>query len=235
MRERFAVLDTETNWNDEVMSIGAVVADSDIWKELDAGYYILDPEYRVGGMYAGELWLDVKKPRVTNRKQVLKEIREWLERYGVRKLFAYNAAFDKKHLPEYSEYEWYDIMRLAAYRPYNPAIPDSADCFKTGRLKRGYGVEEILRMLRRNGSYSEMHNALSDARDELEIMRRLGHGLEAYEVGRILERPGKQTRICPYAPKTEEEMLAKLKASREKGRFREADLAIADIRKRYGL
>lgn len=41
-------------------------------------------------------------------------------------------------------------------------------------------------MLRRNGSYSETHNALSDARDELEIMRRLGHGLEAYEVGRVL-------------------------------------------------
>lgn len=235
MRERFAVLDTETNWNDEVMSIGAVVADSNAWEEIDAGYYLIDPEYRVGGMYAAELRLGEKKPRLANRKRALKEIREWLDYYGVKKLFAYNAAFDKKHLPEYSKYEWYDIMRLAAYRQYNPAIPDSADCFKTGRLKRGYGVEEILKMLRKNGSYSETHNALLDAQDELEIMRLLGHGLEAYEAGRVLECSKKQTRIRPYVPKTEEEIFAKLKTSRERGIFREADKAIADIRKKYGL
>lgn len=183
--DRFAVIDTETNWNDEVMSIGAVVADSETKEKVDSVYYIIDPEYRVGGMYSSELRLDEEAVRVTNRKQALKEMREWLNTYGVKKLFAYNASFDKNHLPEYSEYEWYDIMRLAAYRQYNSAIPASADCFGTGRLKRGYSVEDVLKMLRKSRQYSETHNAVLDAHDELEIMQLLGHEIGEYDIALI--------------------------------------------------
>ena len=165
--DKFAVIDTETNWNDEVMSIGIAVADAGTKNKIDSLYYIIDPEYRVGGMYSGE-------------------IREWLNAYGVRKLFAYNASFDCRHLPEYSEYEWYDIMRLAAYRQYNPAIPGSADCYKTGRLKRGYGVEDVLRMLRKNSKYSETHNAVLDAQDELEIMQLLGYEIKEYGIALVM-------------------------------------------------
>ncbi len=136
-------------------------------------------------MYADELHLDEKGIRVADRRKALNEIEKWLQTYKVKKLFAYNASFDQKHLPEYAEYEWYDIMRLAAYRQYNKAIPDSADCFKTGRLKRGYGVENILKMLKKNNLYRETHNAVQDAKDELEIMRLLGHGLHEYEIARI--------------------------------------------------
>ena len=39
--DRFAVIDTETNWNDEVMSIGAVVADSETKEKVDSIYYII--------------------------------------------------------------------------------------------------------------------------------------------------------------------------------------------------
>ena len=183
--DRFAVIDTETNWNDEVMSIGAVVADSETKEKVDSIYYIIDPEYRVGGMYSSELRLDEEAARITNRKQALKEMKEWLNTYGVKKLFAYNASFDKNHLPEYLEYEWYDIMRLAAYRQYNSAIPDSADCFRTGRLKRGYSVEDVLKMLKKNRRYSETHNAVLDAQDELEIMQLLGHEIREYDIARI--------------------------------------------------
>lgn len=186
---KFAVIDTETNWNDEVMSIGVVVADAETKKEIDSVYYIIEPEYRVGGMYSNELQFDKKKTRVINRGQALKEIKEWLNIYGVRKLFAYNACFDKKHLLEYSGYEWYDIMRLAAYRQYNRAIPDSADCCKTGKLKQGYGVENILRMLSKNEGYNEMHNALSDAQDELKIMELLGCEIGEYEIAALEKRP----------------------------------------------
>ncbi|MCI8713566.1 MAG: hypothetical protein HFH23_15165 [Ruminococcus sp.] len=56
-------------------------------------------------------------------------------------------------------------MRLAVYRQYNPAIPDCADCYKTGKLKRGYGVEDVLKMFRKNKRYDETHNAVLDARD----------------------------------------------------------------------
>ena len=183
--DRFAVIDTETNWNDEVMSIGAVVADSETKKKVDSIYYIIEPEYRVGGMYSSELRLGEEAVRVTNRKQALKEMKEWLNTYGVKKLFAYNASFDKNHLPEYSEYEWYDIMRLAAYRQHNSAIPASADCFKTGRLKRGYSVEDVLKMLSKNRRYSETHNAVLDAQDELEIMQLLGHEIGEYNIALI--------------------------------------------------
>lgn len=193
--DKFAVIDTETNWNDEVMSIGVVVADVRSKKEIDSVYYIIDPEYRVGGMYSNELQFGEKKAYVTNRRQALKEIKEWLNNYGVRKLFAYNACFDKKHLPEYSGYEWYDIMRLAAYHQYNRAIPDSADCYKTGKLKRGYGVENILRMLSKNEEYNETHNALLDAQDELKIMELLGCEIGKYDFALISDKKTSTKRL----------------------------------------
>lgn len=183
--DKFAVIDTETNWNDEVMSIGVVIADSKTKKKIDEVYYIIDPEYQVGGMYSNELQLDKEKAHITNRKQALKEIKKWLNTYNVQKIFAYNASFDKRHLPEYSGYQWYDIMRLAAYRQYNLAIPSSADCFKTGKLKRGYGVEDILKMLSKNKRYRETHNAVLDAQDELEIIRLLGHEITEYDIALI--------------------------------------------------
>lgn len=181
----FAVIDTETNWNDEVMSIGVVVADSETKEKIDSIYYIIDPEYRVGGMYASELRTDEKDACVADRKQALMEIGQWLDTYHVRKLFAYNASFDKRHLPEYARFEWYDIMRLAAYRQYNKAIPGSADCCRTGKLKHGYGVESILKMFNRDEWYRETHNAVLDAEDELQIMQYLGHGISKYEIAHI--------------------------------------------------
>ena len=59
-------------------------------------------------------------------------------------------------------------MRLAAYRQHNPRIPATAELCSTGRLKRGYGVEDMLRLLSGNRGYRESHNALLDALDELE-------------------------------------------------------------------
>ena len=102
------------------------------------------------------------------------------EDFKIGDVFAYNAAFDRNHLPELKHFSWYDIMRLAAYRQHNPKIPACADCCATGRLKRGYGVEPMLRLLSDNRSYHETHNAIYDAMDELEIMKLLHHNLSAY-------------------------------------------------------
>ena len=200
--DKFAVIDTETNWDDAVMSIGVVVADYETKKKIDSVYYIIDPEYKVGGMYSNELQLDEKNVCITNRKQALKEIKEWLNIYDVKKLFAYNASFDKRHLPEYSEYEWYDIMRLAAYRQYNRAIPSSADCCKTGRLRRGYGVEDVLKMLSKNKRYRETHNAVLDAQDELEIIQLLGYEIEEYDIALISDKKTSITKARPSKAKT---------------------------------
>jgi len=177
----FAVIDTETNWNDNVMSIGIVVADADSFRPIAAKYYILTPEYKVGGMFSDTLFAETPvKPILCTRAQALGHMTAWLERHRVSALFAYNARFDRSHLPELRSYDWYDIMRLAAYRQYNPTIPASAEFCGTGRLKRGYGVEAILRMLSKDCSYRETHNAVFDALDELEIMHLLGHPLSAY-------------------------------------------------------
>ena len=45
----------------------------------------------------------------------------------------------------------------------------------------------------------------------------------------------RQVESNPYAPLTEEEMLAKLKKSREYGIFKDADEVISDMRSKYGL
>ena len=45
----------------------------------------------------------------------------------------------------------------------------------------------------------------------------------------------RQVESNPYAPMTEKEVLAKLKKSREKEMFRDADDVISDMRSKYGL
>ena len=104
---------------------------------------------------------------------------------GISRIFAYNAKFDLGHLPELCGFEWFDIMRIAAYRQYNKYIHETAPCCKTGRLKSNYGVEPIMHMLTGNGGYQETHNAVNDTCDELKIVELLALPLEAYECARI--------------------------------------------------
>lgn len=178
---KFAVIDTETNWADQIMSIGCCIADSDTFEPIAMKYYMLPTECKIGGMYYDALFLDTPvKPILCTRPQALRDLRTWFKRYGVRSIFAYNACFDRNHLPELRGFDWFDIMRLAAYRQHNPRIPADADLCSTGRLKRGYGVEPMLRLLSGDRTYRETHNALFDAMDELEIMHLLGHPLDDY-------------------------------------------------------
>ena len=176
-----AVIDTETNWADQVMSIGTVIADTDSFAPMEAKYHILPVECQIGGMYENTLYIETPVPPVLcSRTEAIADLRSWFRQYGVHAVFAYNACFDRNHLPELRNYDWYDIMRLAAYRQHNPKIPACADCCSTGRLKRGYGVEAMLRLLSNNRTYHESHNAFFDALDELEIIRLLGHPLCRY-------------------------------------------------------
>ena len=79
-------------------------------------------------------------------------------------------------------------MKLAAYKQYNNTITNKDDLCKSGRLKSGYGVENILNRLRlkyKRKNYNEIHNALTDSIDELEIMKLLNLDLDEYEIARI--------------------------------------------------
>lgn len=177
----FAVIDTETNWADQVMSIGVVVAHSVTMEPLEAKYYILPQEAEIGGMYYEALFLKTPvNPLLCTRKKALTELKAWLKSCGVTHIYAYNANFDRNHLPELKYLIWHDIMRLAAYRQTNPKIPADAELCTTGRLKRGYGVEPMLRLLSGEKGYHETHNAIFDALDELKIMKLLAHPLEKY-------------------------------------------------------
>lgn len=168
---KFSVIDTETNWADQVMSIGTVIADENTYQPIESKYHILPIECEIGGMYEGTLFIKTPvQPILCTRAEAIADLRAWFSQHEVRSIFAYNACFDRNHLPELRDYDWYDIMRLAAYRQHNPKIPANADCCSTGRLKRGYGVEAMLRLLSGNRIYRESHNAFYDAQDELEIM-----------------------------------------------------------------
>lgn len=183
---RFVVIDTETTWTDEVMSIGAVVADSRDYRIVDSRYYLIDPAYRRGGMFSSVLHLrGTPEENVASRAKTAADLRAWLSSHGVDSIFAYNALFDKKHMPEFMDFQWFDIMRVAAYRQYNTRIPGTAPCCKTGRLKSNYGVEPIYRMLSGNCRYCEKHNGWFDAADELKIMEMLALPIEMYENARI--------------------------------------------------
>ena len=176
-----AVIDTETNWADQVMSIGTVIADRDSFAMIDAKYQVITPEYLVGGMYESTLFADPGlQPLICSRQEALVELKNWFSAYDITEILAYNASFDRNHLPELARYRWFDIMRLAAYRQYNHKIPADADCCSTGRLKRGYGVEPMLRLLAGECAYRETHNAVLDAMDELKIMTCLGYPLSTY-------------------------------------------------------
>lgn len=181
-----AVIDTETNWEDRVMSLGIVVADARTFRPVDYRYYVIEPECDVEGMFSGVLYaVDDEDTRCLDRGTALSETAEWLRACGVRRLFAYNATFDCTRLPELSGFDWYDIMSLASNRNYNRKIPAEADCLSNGRLKRGFGVNPIYRLMTGDMDYSETHNALLDAIDELTIMRLMGHDVETYECALI--------------------------------------------------
>ena len=178
---KFAVIDTETNWADQVMSIGTVIADTETFEIRDAKYHILPIECQIGGMYESTLFIETPvQPVLCTRQQAIADLKQWFSAYSVERIFAYNASFDRNHLPELRQMQWFDIMRLAAYRQTNPKIPQNSEFFATGRLKRGYGVEAMIRLLSGRRTYSETHNAFHDVLDELEIMRLLGHPLEKY-------------------------------------------------------
>lgn len=182
----FAVIDTETTWGDQVMSIGVVIADDETKEMVDSKYFLIDPEYKKPGMYSSQLMIKgVSEPVIAKREAVIECLDAYLQEKKVDRILAYNASFDRNHLPELQKYIWIDIMRIAAYRQYNPFIPQIAECFGTGKLKRGYGVESVLRMIEKGNHYSETHNAYFDAMDELRIVRLLGHPMSIYENARL--------------------------------------------------
>ena len=193
MEKSFAVIDVETTFGNEVMSIGVAIADSTTKELIEARYYVIEPECNEISMYSGALYLKGADICLqADRSEVISDIKLFLKDFAITKIFAYNASFDKNHLPELADYNWFDIMKIAAYKQYNHMIPDSVECYGTGRMKKGYGVEEIIKMLS-GKEYVETHNAYFDAIDELGIIRMLGRDISDYDVA-LLSNSSKKSR-----------------------------------------
>ena len=179
MTEKFAVIDTETNWNNDVMSIGVVIAKDLEFEAIDTKYLVISEAVKVGGMYSSVLYLEGQRVEIGKRVNAIKRLTRYLKENDVNSIFAYNAPFDYRCLPELKDFFWHDIIRKAAYKEHNPAIPQDANFCKTGRLKHGSGVENMMRMFGEK-NYCEIHNALTDAVDELRIMKYLNYSIQAY-------------------------------------------------------
>ncbi|MDE5669965.1 MAG: hypothetical protein K2I14_00665, partial [Eubacterium sp.] len=148
--------------------------------------YILTRECLIGGMYSSVLQINGNPPAMEcNRDDAVRDLIRFFDTYKIESVFAYNAFFDYSHLRELADFKWYDIIKIAAYKQYNSKIPENAECCKTGRLKRNYGVEPIVRLLTDDYGYFETHNALFDAIDELKIMQLLGLTLDTYNAAII--------------------------------------------------
>ena len=175
----FAVIDTETTWSGSLMTVGVLIVDAGSFEIVDYRYYVISEALLEGGMYSHRVHMKGLRENVVSDRIVQDEIYEYLRTRRISSIFAYNATFDKRLLPALDAFRWHDIMRLAAYKQYNSAISDTASCCSTGRLKSGYSVEGIIRMFGKS-NYAETHNALVDARDELEIMYLLGYEVNDY-------------------------------------------------------
>jgi inhibitor of KinA sporulation pathway (predicted exonuclease) len=187
MKSKIAVIDTETNYDDEVISIGCAIVDASNYKVLDKRYLIVYPACTKPAMYSYELeYKGVLVDLKSSRKDVINYLLNFLNTHEIEDIFAYNAPFDYQHLTEFNHYNWYDIMKVAAYQQYNPTITYIDNLCSTGRLRTGYGVEAILNRLRKTNGLdvkNEMHNALDDAIDEALIMELLQHDIKIYEIG----------------------------------------------------
>ena len=183
---KIAVIDTEINRKDEVMSIGVVIADAVTFEPKEEKYFILEPEHTVGGEYSKCLRIN-EYVNVSNytRRDAINTIRALFKENGVRSVFAYNATSEYERLAELSSYNWFDIMQVAAFKQYNHSITDDDECHESGRLKRGFDVASMINRLSEDDSCSVTNNAVYDARNELKVMKLLNRPIGDYVFTRV--------------------------------------------------
>ena len=91
MSRRFAVIDTETNWKDEVMSIGVLIARPKNFERTDSRYYILPRAEKIGGMYSNSMRMTKHDILIKHRPDAIDDLKDLLNSNGVNDILAYNA------------------------------------------------------------------------------------------------------------------------------------------------
>lgn len=169
-KNTLAIIDTETGdeflKNDTLVSIGIVIVDCDL-NILDSYYSNVENNAKFI-MYGDMLNIDDIPPK--SLSTVRDETCALLDKYNVKTLLAYNASFDRRVLTN-AKFpiitNWSDMMKVARNKKYNTNIPNDIVAYKTGAIKKGYGVDDMLSYIT---NISESHNALTDVYDELLIL-----------------------------------------------------------------
>lgn len=180
----FAIIDTETNiYNTQAISIGIAIVDRE-YNVLDYCYLIdkniLNEDNTVkpsSGMYAHSIFKTSYDYQIKPYSEMIEQTKALLEKYNIKTIFAYNAAFDHNILAQdLPGYFWRDIMSLCRNKVFNKVYASKTT---TGRW--AYGAEAILRQLTCDRSYREKHTAIDDTMDELLIMKCLNEDLNKYK------------------------------------------------------
>ncbi|WP_341515770.1 AAA family ATPase [Mesomycoplasma ovipneumoniae] len=186
VNKNIAVIDVETNYDNEIFSVGVVIANSTNFQSIDKQYWIIENNLKAGGKYVHNVWFplpfEFKEEAIVvqTRKEMIVQLINFLEYYEVKNWFSY-TSFDFRHLPElHKSFKYNDISIFAKSKQFNKHIPLNAETSKNGDLKRGWNAENIYRMVTKNENYLETHNALLDAIDELRIMELLNLDIETF-------------------------------------------------------
>jgi DNA polymerase III epsilon subunit-like protein len=187
-RMKFAVIDVETTYTNEIMTVGLVISDDSDFEVQEMFYWV------VNNSQLGVFSSQISHPRLKNYPKMYNKgemasveefessLLEVLKGQGIDYIFAYNASFDKRLLPSLGNFKWVDIMSRASNINTNKYIPKGLEYHKTGRLKKGFGVEMIYRYVTGDMEYEETHNAVLDCLDELQILKALNYPTQGWEL-----------------------------------------------------
>lgn len=203
-----AVIDVETTWHDEVMSIGAVIVDTrDKYRILDVAYWLVSPFCYQPAMFSGAIELSMVKESsffyqkgncildsVTETEDTFENciagLKALLDRYYVSSCFAYNGHFDKRHLLDLDGVVWFDLVVPFTSYDLNPylsseKIPGENLGFgKAGvRLVKEYSFFDIMRHIPGCKRYRETHNGCVDAFEEAMAMQMMKLPRDEYRIG----------------------------------------------------
>ncbi|WP_258841735.1 hypothetical protein [Mesomycoplasma ovipneumoniae] len=90
VNKNIAVIDVETNYENEVFSVGVVIADSADFQWFDKEYWIIENNLKVGGMYARNIWASLpfefreEINVVKTRQEMIAQLIHFLKFYEVK-------------------------------------------------------------------------------------------------------------------------------------------------------
>lgn len=205
-----AVIDVETTWRDEVMSIGAVIVDTqDKYRILEIAYWLVTPFCYQPAMFSRAIDLSMVKERsffykkgnrvldsVTEKEDSFEKciagLQALLDCHDVSSCFAYNGHFDKRHLLDIDGVAWFDLVVPFTSYDLNPYIssqkipPENLGVGKAGlRLVKEYSFFNIMRYIPGCKRYYETHNGCVDAFEEAMAMQMMKLPRDEYRISWI--------------------------------------------------